>query len=56
VLDTKICGKCINVDSMVAMGDDDVGIQPSVKGLIKKTKRRIYSVLEMTHINGRNNL
>jgi len=37
VLDTKRCGKCINVDGMVAMGDVMVGFQPSIRGLIKKT-------------------
>ena len=53
MLDTKRCGKCINVDGMVAMGDVMVGFQPSIRGLIKKTKKRIYSVLDMTHVNGR---
>jgi len=53
VLDTKRCDKCINVDGMVAMGDDVVGIQPSIRGPIKETKRRIYRVLDMTHVNDR---
>ena len=52
MLDTKRCGKCINVDGMVAMGDDVLGIQPSIRGPIKKTKRQIYSILNMTHVNG----
>lgn len=52
MLDIKRCGKCINVDGMVAMGND-VGIQPSIRGPIKKTKRRIYSVLDTTRVNGR---
>lgn len=43
----------INVDGMVAMGDDVVGIQPSIRGPIKKTKRGVYGVLDMTHENDR---
>jgi hypothetical protein len=38
---------------MVAMGDDVVGIEPSIRGPVKETKRQIYSVLDMTHLNDR---
>ena len=53
VLDTNRRGKCINMDGMATMGDDVIGIQPSIRGPIKKTKRRMYNVLDTTHINGR---
>jgi hypothetical protein len=53
VLDTNRRGRCINMDGMATMGDDVIGIQPSIRGPIKKTKRRMYNVLDTTHINGR---